>query len=447
MISVAALTVPVHFLKMNKTDVIRAIDPASIDRRDRWQPTPRPEWMGKLNEITRDLDQRAIMPLAVSSLIDEAVANTGLRDFGEGNWAKHLAVLTGAIDSEANLHFAGRMLTRAELIIYLETRLAVVEAYRRDPAIAEEVIIAPVLITGYGRSGTTILLEVLAQDPRFRVAERWETMIPAVSSESKEPDAERIARTVAQDQLLAAMTPEFQIAHESGARLPVESLELEYPSFMSDVYPIILNIPSYAKYLREHGNRDAIVWQRTVLKLLQYGHTPLQWLLKSPSHLPHFMLLREVFPDLRVIFTHRDPIASADSIVSVMGTLYWLRTDHPWGKGSIESASLATAGDRARQWDEPMRMIREGTLGEGQYANFHYAHFLSDPRAAIRDIYRQLKMTLAPDVEQQMMEYLAAKPKGKHGRHDYEPAPTAMMEKERAIYSEYEQFFDVARER
>jgi hypothetical protein len=447
MICVAALIVPVHFPRMNIQDGIRAKEPASTDRRDRWQPTPRPEWMAKLNEITHDLDQRAILPLSASSLIDEAIANTGLSDFGEGDWAAHLTVLTNAIESEADLHFAGRMLTRAELIIYLETRLAVVEAYRRDPAIADEVIKAPVLITGYGRSGTTILLEVLAQDPRFRVAERWETMIPAISSEANEPDAERIARTVAQDRLLAAMTPEFQIAHESGARLPVESLELEYPSFMSDVYPIIFNIPSYAKYLREHGNRDAIVWQRTVLKLLQHGQKPLRWLLKSPSHLPHFTLLREVFPDLRMIFTHRDPIASADSIVSVMGTLYWLRTDHPWGKGSIESASLAMAEDRARQWDEPMRMIREGALDEGEYANFHYAQFLEDPRAAIRDIYRQLKMTLAPDVEQRMLDYLAAKPKGKHGRHQYEAAPTAMMEHERAIYSEYEQFFDVARER
>lgn len=437
---------PVHFQDMTTKDGTMNIDRAGLDRRDRWQPTPRPEWMAKLNAIAHDLDQKAIVPLTAKSLIDQAMANTGLSDFGEGDWAQHLGVLTEAIETEARLHFAGRMLTRAEMIVYLESRLVVTDAYRCDPGIAEEVVDAPLLITGYGRSGTTILLEVLAQDPRFRVAERWETMFPAPSSGNELIDAARIDRTVAQDRLLAAMTPEFQMAHESGAHLPVESLELEYPSFMSDVYSILFHIPSYARYLCEHGNRDAIVWQRTMLKLLQYGLKPLQWLLKSPSHLPHLALLREVFPGLRVIFTHRDPIASADSIVSVMGTLYWLRTDHPWGNGSIESASLAMAEDRARQWDVPMEMIRQGTLGAGEYADFHYARFIEDPGAAIRDIYRQLNMTLAPDVEQRMLDYLAAKPKGKHGRHQYEPAPTAMMEHERAIYAEYEQFFDVTRE-
>ena len=420
---------------------------SGFDRREQWQAAPRPEWMQTINALGDDIDARGTVPLSSASLVDQAMAGTGLSDFGNGAWKQHFDTLMEAIESEARLHLAGRILTRADMLIHLEGRLRVAEAYRQHRSIAHEDIGRPLMITGYGRSGTTILLELLALDPRFRVVERWEALFPDILSHERNIDPERLRRTEAHDTLLAAMTPEFQKAHKSAARLPVESLELEYPSFLSDIYPILYQIPSYARYLHEMGNREAIQWQRTILRLLQHGREPKRWLLKSPSHLPHLPTLLETFPGMQVIFTHRDPVASADSIVSVMGTLYWLRTDHPWGTGSIESASLSMSEERARQWDGPIELVESGRLGPGDFANFHYAQFLSDPAAAIRAVYRDLSMEFDPEVERKMLDYLAAKPQGKFGRHDYAAAPGHAIERERAAYRKYERFFDVARER
>ena len=420
---------------------------ADFDRRAQWKPAPRPEWMATLNAVTNGIDQASAVPLTAASLIGQAVANTGLSDFGGGDWLQHLTCLMEAVEAEAGLHLAGRLLTRCEMVLHLEARLRLTESYRQHPAIADEQVEAPVLITGYGRSGTTILFEVLAQDPQFRVAQRWEAMFPSPPPDPRTyANDPRIARTEAQDRLLEAMTPEFQFAHKSGARLPVESLEMEYPSFLSDVFPIIFQIPSYAAYLAKHGDREAIQWQLKTLKLLQFRYRADHWLMKSPSHLPHIRTILDIFPDMRVVFTHRDPVVTADSIVSVMGTLYWLRTDRPWGNGDIKSASLALAGERARQWDDAIAMIGAGMLREGQFANFHYAAFMADPIAAIRHVYRQLGMELSAEVEERMRAYLAAKPKGRFGPHVYEEAPPAVTAAERAAYQEYETFFQVARE-
>src|ERR1700749_37070 len=117
-----------------------------------------------------------------------------------------------------------------------------------------------------------------------------------------------------------------------------------------------------------------------------------------------------------VIFTHRDPIVTADSVISVLGTLYWLRTDNPWGAGGIDVDVMDLAEDRARMWDGPIAMIEDGRLAPGEFANFYYDRFIADPIGEIRSIYDQLGMTLTADVAQRMTDYLAVKTKGKHGK-------------------------------
>lgn len=422
---------------------------ACFDRRELWIPAPRPDWMTGVNAIGDKLDIATIVPLSAKSLIEQAISNTGLSDFGDSHWREHFEILMEAVEREARLHLAGRMLTRLELVGYLETRLRIVEAYRQHPDIDKERIDRPVFITGYARSGTTILFEVLSQDPQFRVAEKWEALNPCPPPEAAAyPDPARIEAADVHTALLDAMTPEFASAHKLGARLPVESLEIEYPSFISDVYPIIFNVPTYARHLAQQGIREALEWQRQTFKLLQWRCPAAHWLLKSPSHLPHLREILDVFPDMRVIFTHRDPVVTADSVVSVMGALYWLRTDHPWGdrEGAIDSLSLAMSDERAKVWDDAIGLIRSGDLPAGRYANFHYADFMQDPIAAVRRIYAELHLELLPDVESRMRAFLAEKTQGKFGRHAYEPTPQDVLQDERAAYRDYEAFFNVARE-
>ncbi|MDB5424521.1 MAG: hypothetical protein JWQ29_1937 [Phenylobacterium sp.] len=417
------------------------------DRREVFTPAPRPAWMKRLNDLGEGLDIAGVVPLTPASLMQQATANTGLSDFGDDDWLEPFTVLMTAIDTEADLHFAGRILTRAEFLNYLEARLLIVDWCRNHPEVNEDELDRPVFITGYGRSGTTILFEVLSQDPQFRTAQKWEALTPVPPPEAATYRTDpRIAKAENLNQLVQAMIPEHDSMHRAGADLPVESIELEYLSFLSEIFPIILQVPSYAAYLKGRDLTSTFEWQRTILKLLQSRYRGRHWLMKSPSHLLHLEKYLQVFPGMRVIFTHRDPVVTADSLVSFLGTLYWQRTDNLWGDGKIGTQVMATADGRAQAWDSVIEMIEDGRIAKGEYANFYYDRFVADPIAEIGSIYDQLGMTLAPETAERMAAYLAAKTKGVHGKHAYEKAPTNAVAGERVHYRAYQSYFAVPNE-
>ena len=109
-----------------------------FDRQEAFTPAPRPPWMKKLNELGEGLDIRGIVALTPESLMQQASANTGLTDFGDDDWLEPFTVLLDSIDREAHFHLAGRILTRAEFLRYLQARLRIVDWYRLHPDVALE---------------------------------------------------------------------------------------------------------------------------------------------------------------------------------------------------------------------------------------------------------------------------------------------------------------------
>lgn len=416
-------------------------------RKEAWVPTPRPEWVKILNEQASHLDMASVVPLDFQSLIDQAVRNSGLTDFGDDAWLGHFKVLMTSIEEEANLHFAGRILTRYEFVRYLEIRLSLVDWLKREPAILDQTIDRPVIITGFGRSGTTILYEVLSQDPQFRVPLKWEALFPVPPPETASYHSDpRITRTEGINSFQENLIPEMKGMHKSAATLPVESVELVYFTFLSEVFTFGFQVPSYVRYLETQDLGYCFEWQKKLLKLLQWRHRGNHWLLKGPSHLPYMRELLGAFPDARIIFTHRDPIVSADSVVSLQASLYWWRTDTPWGDGSLDNWVIGSAQTRASLWDDIIAMLDDGTLDKRQVSNFQYREFMADPMAAVRGIYRDFDLELTPEVEARMVKFLADKPQGKFGKHEYQHAPDEVIRHERAVYSKYQAYFSVPNE-
>src|ERR1700722_11377780 len=112
-------------------------------RLPQWNAPPRPQWVAKANEEGNHLDLRGVVPLDPASLVDAAVRNTGLSDFGDEEWREPFELLVRGLDSEAELNLVGRILTRSDLIMFLEARLRVEDQYRRHPQIEDEQIASP----------------------------------------------------------------------------------------------------------------------------------------------------------------------------------------------------------------------------------------------------------------------------------------------------------------
>ena len=124
-------------------------------RRERWVPAPRPDWLAKVNAEGACFNLNEVVPLDARSLLDTAVAGTGLDDFGADGWREPFHILTKALDEESGLTLMGRLMTRAQLLVLLEARLRIEDTYKRHPEIDDEVITAPLMIVGQGRTGGT----------------------------------------------------------------------------------------------------------------------------------------------------------------------------------------------------------------------------------------------------------------------------------------------------
>jgi hypothetical protein len=420
-----------------------------FDRRAVWTPPPRPEWLAKFNQIGQMMDIKSVISLSAESLMDEAKRNTGLSDFGADNrWEKHFHKLLEAIETEGKLTPFGRLLTRSDFLIYLEARLRITEEYKLHPEIEDEVIKEPVFIVGFGRSGTTILQEVLSHDPQFRSVTKWESLFPVPVPEKATYHTDpRIQKAQDLADVVHEASPEWATMHAWAGNLPVEDIEFTYPAFLSEVWATAFSVPSYEKYFAEQDCREHFEWHKRTLKLLQWKYKEKHWLLKNPTHLPRLPELLEIYPDAKFIIAHRDPIASGDSVANVLGIILYWRTDDPWGGGVLDEWLLAD--ERAGLWDKVISWIETGIIKKGAYSNFIYAKFMEDPLAMTEKIYRDLGLDIDPVVFKAMNDHLQARHKSTHGnsqKYKKTEAEDPIAISERAKYKRYQEYFGVPNE-
>ena len=119
-----------------------------------------------------------LVDLSAAALFDRARRLTGLSDFGDPFFREPMRVLLDAFETEAELTMLGRVIARTDIVRLLENRLRMADVLNHHPEIAAGEIRQPIFIVGLPRTGTTILHELLAQDPANRVPMTWEVMHP-----------------------------------------------------------------------------------------------------------------------------------------------------------------------------------------------------------------------------------------------------------------------------
>ena len=181
-------------------------------------------------------DGRSMISLQPEDLTAAAVATTGLDDFGDAWWEEPFRRLCASLDSEARLHLPGRIRTRGELQLILQNRLRMVDLWKREPALLRQPVTAPIVVTGLGRSGTTLLHELLACDPDNRPPLLWELLhtVPYDDASGDLCDDEI--------RLMDEIIPAFTAMHENGGRLPTECIFAFAHQFSSDMYTGLYNV-------------------------------------------------------------------------------------------------------------------------------------------------------------------------------------------------------------
>ncbi len=383
--------------------------------------------------------------LDAKQLIADACDQAGSDDFGEDSFREGLERLVDALVNEAALSELGEAVVVGELTGYLSDRLEIVAYRNAHPEVAEIDVEPPIVIVGQGRTGTTILYDLLAQDPAARVPRTWEVDKPCPPPEAATYETDpRIAEVDATLDAVELVLPGFRAMHPMGARLAQECVRITASDFRSLIFATQYRVPSYVEWLvYEADMRPAYRWHRMFLQHLQARNPAERWVLKSPGHQWALDTLLAEYPNALLVQSHRDPLRIIASLGSLVARLRSLASDDT----SIPEAARDFGDIILDGLDRSVTARENGTVPVDQVVDVQFGDFMADPFATIGRIYELLGLELTPEAEARMRAFLAQNPRDKFGKHVYTWADTQLDEDEwRARSRRYQDFFEVPSE-
>ena len=387
----------------------------------------------------------AVTPLDAQDLIDRVTEDRNSDDFGDASFRDGLERLIESFRHEAALSELGIALVEGELLGYLGDRLDIVAYHKAHPEVAERDVLPPIVIVGQGRTGTTILHDLLAEDAGTRVPRTWEVDHPCPPPETATYETDpRIAEVDATLAGVDLVLPGFRVMHPMGARLPQECVRITASDYRSMIFPTQYRVPSYAWWLlNEADMAPAYRWHRVFLQHLQSHHPGERWVLKSPGHIWCLDALLTEYPNALLVQTHRDPLRIIASLASLIAMLRSLASD---------DTSIPVAGEEFAEYiidglDRSVTAREDGTVKLDQVVDVQFRAFMSDPIAIIRAVYERLGLELTPEAAANMRGFLGENPQDKHGVHRYTWSDTGLdLGEWRERARRYQDYFDVPSE-
>jgi Sulfotransferase family len=260
----------------------------------------------------------------------------------------------------------------------------------------------PLFIAAFGRTGSTLLHNLLALDPNARAPRLWELWTP-----SPPPQPE-----------IRATDPRIETAQRRLhwlARIEPRILEM---------HPMTAEGPDECHWMMRHSPQKVVLYPvgeywtwltRLGLPALRelYGHYKLQaqylqlfcpgshWVSKAFSHLFYLPVLFDVFPDARVVRLHRHPcrsIASLCDLTTRYRRLYSDRVD----TAEIGPVILDLFLDGA---EKSIALDHRFGLQRSHVVDVQYAELLNDPIGVVRRIYRDFDYPYGAEFERDMMHF------------------------------------------
>jgi len=266
------------------------------------------------------------MKINANEILDQAKSETGLSYLGEPLFFEGLKRLIDSINNEANLNEIGIQAQPIRIQGLLSNRLRFEEDLKKFPEILDQEIIAPIVIVGLPRTGSTMTHRLLASDPNHTAMLWWEGRYPALLPGEKQGDIEaRMELGKAEVDAVVAASPEALDIHPWDYKGADEEILLLEHNFLSTVPESFMALPSYSEWIEEQDHTLAYEDLKKFIQYLQWqnpGREKKRWVLKSPHHLGFIDKMISVFPDAKIIQTHRDPIKTVPSFCSMCANLF-----------------------------------------------------------------------------------------------------------------------------
>lgn len=366
------------------------------------------------SEAQQILDMMATMaadtPLDADSLRARASADTGLHDFGPDDYRERLDVYLAALRDIDGLHGAGVVNFAGQLLQLLKNRLLLTDLLNRHPEIDDIDLHAPVVIAGLPRTGTTHLHNLLAAPTTFRTMPYWESVepFPLPNEVGVEPDPRRTRMDMAVGVINMVM-PHFALMHEMTTDHVHEEIQLLANDVSTMLFETLADVPRWRDYYRAHDQTPHYQYLARQLKAMQFLRGGRRWLLKSPQHLEQVPVLDRVFGDSIVVFTHRDPVPVALSMIAMI--TYSARMH----RSPVPVEQIAESWiDRLDHMLSALVRDRD-TLGPNRSVDIRFDDFMADETGVAERVYALAGEPFTDEARKSIADYLAGHQRGRLG--------------------------------
>ncbi|MBU6206884.1 MAG: sulfotransferase [Alphaproteobacteria bacterium] len=383
---------------------------------------------------------------ATDQLHELVSKQTGMTDFGPPDYLPGLRALLMSMDYDPQFTELGRRFAWGEVVNTLMGRAHAFAAMKANPGFDVHPIVAPVVITGVPRTGTTALHRLLAVDPRLQGLQTW-----LLDSPMPRPPRDTWERYPAFQKSVALIearyehAPQKRAAHHVAAGEIHECCMLLRQQFVSNILSCMFSSASYDAWWQSTSEETAYRYYRKCVALIGSSAPEKRWLLKNPGHIENLDLLFAVFPDAKVIQTHRDPAKAIPSLVSLLMQLAAVMEDP--ARRSLRGKIMLSR--EVAKWSNAVRRcqnVRE--THHGQVLDIVHADFHANPLQVVERIYDFIGWDIPDDTRAALARRIAEQPERAHGVHRYSIADYGMTEDEaRAPFADYIARFDLLEQR
>ena len=351
----------------------------------------------------------------------------GLKDFGDDSYRTGLRLLLREQATRATED--GGVVLPDAITEVLMSRLYSQAGWQQTPQCLADRIVAPIVIAGMPRTGTTLLHRLLAADPQLQGLPGWLLRTPMIRPPRMtwpaHPNFTAIARRF---QLLDEKAPDLRAKHENSAEQFDECMWLLAQTFVSPMFGLIADVPGYDAWCMAADLQPTYRRFADNLKLIGHAEPQRRWLLKAPIHTLYLEALLQVFPDACIVQIHRDPVVALASNASLAHTLRG---------GSQQDSNVGPRNSAI--WSEAVKrsMAAQDRWPE-RFHDVDYRAFVRAPIEAVQEIYARFGLELKRSVKNSMCDWLARHPQGRHGEHRYSPEQFGLSERAiRATFAGY----------
>ena len=371
-------------------------------------------------------DQKRLLQEAADNpvrLTEEAVLAAAserarLDDFGSDDFRERLRVILDEVASNDNATELVKTTFFHKSVACATTRLQARDLLARHPEIHEVEVYRPIIVAGLPRSGTTHLLGLIGADTRLRALPFWESNQP-IPFPWERPGADgadpRYRRSEQAWERLQRVNPMIAPYHPMDPDHIHEDLDLQSPDFSTYVWEWMFKLPGWRDYYFAHDQTPHYEYGKTMHKILSWqdGAPTKRWVMKCPQHFEQLPTIMHVYPDATVVFTHRDPVASLQSIVTQLA--YVTRTrekkvDPDW--------YLEYWVDRVHRLLSAY--VRDLPLvPEEQQVHVPFDEFVQDDVGWVERVYDVAGLPMTDDARSEIQDYLDQHERGKYGSIDH----------------------------